>query len=807
MLTRVITHERETIDAELHGRPRPMYRISMDNQENNQTEEERVSLTVSNESRRGSRNRRHSTENANTKEAEEDNTDEETSKIINNSRREASVDQQKWLQQNQQRRKLDLDLSSNTSDENFADPFIENEINRITQSIKNTRDLLNSSRRSSRQDSFLSRMSIEQEFPNNGKEPSPTPERTKNLHTPTLNSPITPISIKRLTYISRYDSYTDNEHETSMENRDAQIKQNFGTKESEHGEDNLIEKNQGEHNNTTTVFEIEDKTEEFTQNIDYEQQQSTLHKDVDANEDTEQDVNASQEVSTKQKVGDNEEGGEINADTEQLIEQDINEDIEQDVRKELEEETANIKENKAEQGGSNIIVNDPSYESINDSNENPTVNENELAAAVSNDNEHYNYNDDNYNDGNDNNDDDDDDDDDDAIGDIDGRGFELYEQDQEREQEQEKEKEEEQDQEQVHPAFDNIHAHEEQESLQDDLLLEHSAEHYENTTSHAPLNDAENSETFHIPLNDANTSKSSHVTDNEEARRRLSEALSNNEFSGLIIHDDMEDFDTELSLNKEELEIDVQNPIDYEDTGGLNYANFGDLSILDDDVDILGVQHVPNESTSISTTAPVARNSTPPQKDDSSRLPRKFVKSITEYFMNNDSIWGDKKLSEDDESINLLKNLSVNGSSANKRGQSKAKLSEEVLDLICEFSDIFLENQMNDLADFAQHGKRKTINVNDIIFLMQRSKVFKNGSNRFGSGMISGNKLDNVLAKFLSQSDATSASNRNRNGEGSTNILNLVFSFANEFFPLEELNEIEKDLFENSTLGKSLQKN
>ncbi|GMM33560.1 hypothetical protein DASC09_008850 [Saccharomycopsis crataegensis] len=288
------------------------------------------------------------------------------------------------------------------------------------------------------------------------------------------------------------------------------------------------------------------------------------------------------------------------------------------------------------------------------------------------------------------------------------------------------------------------------------------------------------SETINLPLNDVDphpekddysfdildTSKISH----EDARRRLSEALSSNELSGLIIHDDIDDFDASIPINQDELDVDIS-------IGEPEHDFSNDDSIL-----LAGgfardelLVHNHNDSL-INATLQLAESSNR-SKEDPNKLPRKFIKSMTEHFLNMPSnsgdIYNNNSFDED-----FLQQLHL---SEPKTSQKESTISDEILDLICDFSDTFLNNQIGDLSDFADHAQRKTININDMIFLIQRSKILDK-NNTLSSSSPKGTKL--AGARY------------------NDNILNSIFSIADEFCSLENLNEIETDLFDASNLGK-----
>lgn len=202
------------------------------------------------------------------------------------------------------------------------------------------------------------------------------------------------------------------------------------------------------------------------------------------------------------------------------------------------------------------------------------------------------------------------------------------------------------------------------------------------------------------------------VSKSPEVNRSRLSSIGNT--SNLLIHDESEDFDGNDSFL---------------------YQNIDDMSI-----DELG--HTLLE-TQITLPSPVSIRKAPKKsKADPSRLPRAFVKSVAEYYLNERS---------ESHTEKALRDM---GSHLNKKRKTQ-RLSEPVVDLIEQISDTFLENMVGDLVDFSEHAKRKTVNASDAILLMKRSKV----------------------AKGLP-------------------VLDRAFLMANEVFPEEVVEEIEKDLFE-----------
>lgn len=68
--------------------------------------------------------------------------------------------------------------------------------------------------------------------------------------------------------------------------------------------------------------------------------------------------------------------------------------------------------------------------------------------------------------------------------------------------------------------------------------------------------------------------------------------------------------------------------------------------------------------------------------------------------------------------VGVVKKLAANF--ARTGGNSKAKISKGTLEAIQQASDWFFEQAAEDLAAFAKHAGRKTIDESDVITLMSR---------------------------------------------------------------------------------------
>lgn len=235
------------------------------------------------------------------------------------------------------------------------------------------------------------------------------------------------------------------------------------------------------------------------------------------------------------------------------------------------------------------------------------------------------------------------------------------------------------------------------------------------------------------------------------------------EMTGIIAPEDLADYDTSQLSKNNDLEFGLEQVLSSQDSEeDENYYNYGISSEMNGRsiVDMLmekksssAGDHLKKENPNMPTSS---------NKYSNGRFPKKFIKEISEFLFDRTLVdfTEAESFDFDSDDLKLFSKLSIN-SMLKKGRRSNAKLSDKVLQCIEEILDNFLENQISDLMELAEFGKRKTLCANDMLLLIKRSKYFKDL------------KKDGKLV------------------DG--NVFNYVFSQASELFSVEELNEIQND--------------